>query len=466
MSNEKEPVAGGGGYSCRTMAEEEGDGLPILWRGLKSAVESGAEVEAAILEADAVTKTCRRQLGDETKKLREVPMSDRGRAIGPLLKLYQAEIDRLIKRGTKASRAFSSIFHTARALHEAAATGVDGDDRLEAALLSASLPTRIPQKKSDLNLFLDSADGQEVASEKLTAVEVTLSKLEAEFSLSLPPGAPQQLVKNTPEQLELRIRRLASTHGHEACDHESGEVRNGSVTSAELLAEANQRLRRAEEALNTERARNQELEEAVAEIGVVVDTPHKPAASTEVAVEDADGAAGVAATPSRIPRLASSTPNPKPTKEVESGARVEELEAMLAAQQTSAAALATQVQDLQAEVERAQTAVSSPTSLGEDAQVSKRVEELEHDKTALEAELASGVEQSVLALEQHEAASQQAQEREAALAELLGETQVKSEQQLAAANMQLEAKTAEVESLRAEQEAAKEQWRQDGAWQQ
>ena len=122
----------------------EHDAVPA-WRALKEITADGARVEAALAEQDVATKQvsvkhvtaaaspalhsgrpacvatvrnvvrvccarqARRGLGDETKKLRDVPMADRGRAIGPLLKMYQAEIDRLIKHKNKATKVGDSL---------------------------------------------------------------------------------------------------------------------------------------------------------------------------------------------------------------------------------------------------------------------------------------------------------------------------------------------------------------------
>ena len=57
-------------------------------------------------------------------------------ACGPLLKLYQSEIDTLTKRGNKASKAYSALLDKTRELDRSAST--DTGDAIEAALAGGS----------------------------------------------------------------------------------------------------------------------------------------------------------------------------------------------------------------------------------------------------------------------------------------------------------------------------------------
>ena len=58
-------------------------------------------LQAELKAAEDQMKQNRKKLAQETKKLKDVPLADRGKAVGPLLKLYQMEIDSLAKRGNK-----------------------------------------------------------------------------------------------------------------------------------------------------------------------------------------------------------------------------------------------------------------------------------------------------------------------------------------------------------------------------
>jgi homeobox protein cut-like len=150
--------------------------------GLRVVVEEMSAHEAPLLEADAQTKAARRKLAEETKKLREIPTAERSKAIGPLLKLYQGEIDSLTKRGNKASKAYFKLLGSAR---DCAAQD-----------LSAAQP---PPERDD-------------SAPRLAAFESTLSRLEAELAVETPPGTPiKPLSASSTEEVSGRLERLSSS---------------------------------------------------------------------------------------------------------------------------------------------------------------------------------------------------------------------------------------------------------------
>ena len=179
--------------------------LAGAWVQLQVVTRSGYELEQALQAADAETKTKRRMLGDATKKLREVPMEARGKEIGPLLKLYQGEIDRLIKRGTKASKAYYHLLATSKELQAQATIG--GTDVLAAAIADVHAGA-VVQAQSIASENLASEEDA-FAAVKLGAFERTLAQIEQELSLETPPATPRTPGGDA-EYYSRRLRRLSS----------------------------------------------------------------------------------------------------------------------------------------------------------------------------------------------------------------------------------------------------------------
>ena len=168
-----------------------------------------------------------------------MPTAERPKAIGPLLKLYQNEIDTLSKRGNKATKAYLALLGGTRAL-EASATA-DGGDALAAALEGggaggggddgAALQAQLDERTAELSALMERVDTLEDAKDGL---EDEKARLAAQLDQVTSMMEREAVAK---AELDAEVVALREAAASASPRHSSAEVEEWQSTVASLQEE-------------------------------------------------------------------------------------------------------------------------------------------------------------------------------------------------------------------------------------
>jgi len=170
-----------------------------------------------------------------------VPTAERPKAIGPLLKLYQNEIDTLSKRGNKATKAYLALLDSTRAL-DASATA-DGGDVLAAALEGggagggdddgggAALQAQLDERTAELSALMERVDTLEDAKDGL---EDEKARLAAQLDQVTSMMEREAVAK---AELDAEVVALREAAASASPRHSSAEVEEWQSTVASLQEE-------------------------------------------------------------------------------------------------------------------------------------------------------------------------------------------------------------------------------------
>ena len=168
-----------------------------------------------------------------------MPTAERPKAIGPLLKLYQNEIDTLSKRGNKATKAYLSLLGSTRALVEASATA-DGGDALAAALEGggagggddgAALQAQLDERTAELSALMERVDTLEDAKDGL---EDEKARVAAQLDQVTSMMEREAVAK---AELDAEVVALREAAASASPRHSSAEVEEWQSTVASLQEE-------------------------------------------------------------------------------------------------------------------------------------------------------------------------------------------------------------------------------------